>query len=51
MLGVRECKQVSLILYREGRHTGLFTRECPMSADDSFGQCPFFEDEDDLGEK
>lgn len=50
MLGSEERKQVSLTLYRIGREEGLFTKQCPMSADKTFGKCPFYEDAQDLSE-
>jgi hypothetical protein len=50
MLGSEERKQVALTLYRLGRQEGLFNKQCPMSADKNFGQCPFYEDAEDLTE-
>ena len=50
MLGTAERKQVSLTLYRKGRSEELFTKQCPMSADDSYDACPFFEDENEVSE-
>ena len=45
MLGTSERKEVSLTLYRAGRREGLFTKQCPMSSDHAFDDCPFYEDE------
>lgn len=51
MLGTAERKQVSLTLYRKGRSEGLFTQQCPMSADASYDACPFYEDESEIPEE
>jgi len=48
MLGTVERKQVSMTLYRAGRDEGLFTKQCPMSADNAFDDCPFYEDESSI---
>lgn len=45
MLGTSERKEVSLTLYRAGRQEGLFTKQCPMSSDRAYDDCPFYEDE------
>lgn len=51
MLGPKERRQVSLALYRSGRTEGLFNRDCPMSQDRAFNDCPFYEDENDIPER
>jgi hypothetical protein len=51
MLGTSERKQVSLTLYRAGREEGLFTKQCPMSSDNAYVDCPFYEDESEIPEE
>ena len=48
MLGSAERKQVALTLYRAGHEDGLFTKQCPMSSDHAYDDCPFYEDESDI---
>jgi hypothetical protein len=51
MLGTSERKEVSLTLYRAGRRDGLFTKQCPMSSDHAYDDCPFYEDESTIPEE